>query len=230
MAYDPLPENVEDTYDDGGDELTRLHQEHHDRVHEQVNRVGADNFPDATGQPADQVPTTDGDDGYNFTTKASDPHGNEAHSATFATTAQLEAPWAKITNSVAQTIATSTVTQLEFDTAVENPSAMADLTNNRITAQEPGIYLASIAVRFSPSSGTRIQLRVRLGANTRTLQDWNAGGFTQTFATFIVMQLATGDHVTADAYHEEGVDLDTSPSTGLQVPGLTVAKIGDVPS
>ena len=66
MSYDPLPENIEATYDDGGDELTRLHQEHHDRVHEQVNKVGPGRFPDAAGQPADQVPTTDGEDGWNY--------------------------------------------------------------------------------------------------------------------------------------------------------------------
>ena len=66
MAYDPLPENIEATYDDDGDELTRLHQEHHDRVHEQVNKVGPGRFPDAQGQPAAQVPTTDGADGWHY--------------------------------------------------------------------------------------------------------------------------------------------------------------------
>lgn len=55
-----LPENIDDSYSDAGDASIKIHQGHHDVIHQKVNRI-----PDGT----DQVITEDeGDSRYSSQT------------------------------------------------------------------------------------------------------------------------------------------------------------------
>jgi hypothetical protein len=127
-------------------------------------------------------------------------------------------PAARVTNSADQTIGTSGVTALAFDTArYDTANLYAPASNTRLTAPVDGIYVISASVQWAPTAagGLRSLTLQRnaaafLAADTRDDVASTTSSTSQDVTT--QARLNAGDFIRAQVFQDSGGDLSVKAS------------------
>lgn len=130
---------------------------------------------------------------------------------------------ARIQNTNNQSIPDATATTLTFNSIIYDTDGMADLANNRLTIQTPGLYSLNVFVRISVGAGRRVQSRIEVNANAVVLSDITSVSGTAGYFSTIDMFLNKGDNVTGVLYQNS--DGSQSTSAGLGAPALVASMI-----
>lgn len=137
---------------------------------------------------------------------------------------------AQVTKSSTQSISSNTRTEVGWDNEKikHNDVYEVDLTNNKITVKEDGIYFVVGNVRWqSPSSGTTLLSEITVNgsiyAPAKGRRASAGDSRPQVSTTPTVVKLSSNDEVRFQVFHQEGSSLDIDQNEATQ---LTIIGIG----
>lgn len=130
---------------------------------------------------------------------------------------------ARIQSNSSQSISNNTVTTLTFNDVIYDTDNMADLPNNRLTIQTPGLYDLKVFVRIAVGSGFRVQSRIEVNGEEVVLSDLTSTLGTCGYISSTTMFLEIGDDVTGHIFQVSGSSQSTSAALGA--PALIASLI-----
>lgn len=128
------------------------------------------------------------------------------------TAEQLRVPTCKLQQTVGQSVPDASSTLLEVDITLWDNDGMADLAGNQIIIQRPGIYLVTVATRWSPGTGNRQALFINVDGATVAGDSSAAAAGTNGFMVHAEVQADAGDAITGLLFQGSGAAINTSPS------------------
>src|SRR5690606_3792096 len=108
---------------------------------------------------------------------------------------------ARIQNTNSQSIPDAEATTLTFNNIIYDTDGMADLANNRLTIQTPGLYSLNVFVRINVGAGNRVQSRIEVNASAVVLSDITSVSGTAGYFSTTDLFLNEGDNIPAVLYH-----------------------------
>lgn len=138
-------------------------------------------------------------------------------------------PAARVYHSVAQSIATATVTALAFDSERFDNDSIHDVTtnNSRLTCKTAGKYLISGSVTFaSNATGFReVYIRINGGVSIALVNSPAISGASTRLHVSTLYALSVGDYVELLVYQDSGGALDV-PSAPNYTPEFMMIRVG----
>jgi len=118
----------------------------------------------------------------------------------------------RIYQSTAQTIPDSTWTKIEFQSINYDRRNEVDLSNNRVTVKNDGIYFlkGSVEMDSSITDGTKLMVAIYRNGNA-FVSKYAHTGLSDFIATgpADIRKLASGDDITLQVWHNSGGSVDT---------------------